>query len=73
MILFAICTLFYIILVVFELVPIYKDKDKKLFWVYSVILALTYTIHMLIIIGVQIPSPAAPIKKLIAAIFDLEM
>ena len=72
MILFSMCTLFYIILVVFELIPIYKDKDKKLFWVYSLVLISTYIIHMLIIIGIKVPSPADPIEYFIITILGLK-
>lgn len=72
MILFSMCTLFYIILVFFELIPIYRGKDKKLFWVYTMILILTYLIHMLIIIGIKVPSPADPIKYFIITILGLK-
>lgn len=65
------CTLFYILLVVFELKQIYRSKDKKLFWIYSIILVITYTIHILYIIGVKIPTPAEPIKDIISRAFKL--
>ena len=65
------CTFFYILLVVFELVGIFKSKDKKLIWIYSIILVITYAIHILFIIGIKIPSPAEPIKNIITSIFML--
>lgn len=69
----ALCTFFYIMLVVFELVQIYKDKDKKLFWIYSIILFITYIIHILFIIGIKIPTPSDPIKNIITGIFRLNI
>lgn len=65
------CTLFYILLVVFELIQIYRSKNKKLFWIYSIILIITYIIHILFIIGVKVPTPAEPIKNIISKIFKL--
>lgn len=70
---FVMCSLFYILFIVFELIPIYKDKDKKLFWTYGIITISTYIVHVLLIVGIKIPSPADPIKNLIISIFGLEI
>lgn len=72
MIMFGMCTAFYIAIVVFELLPMYKEKDKKLFWTYAIILIITYTIHLLVVIGIKLPSPADPIKNFITAVFNLK-
>lgn len=66
-----ICTAVYIFLIVFELIPIYRNKEWKLFWIYSIILFITYTVTIAYSLGVSVPSPAGPIKNLVTAIFKV--
>lgn len=70
---FGMCSSFYILFIVFELLPILKDKDKKLFYTYGIIAMSTYIAHVMLIVGIKIPSPADPIKNLIISIFNLKL
>jgi hypothetical protein len=51
-----------------DLIPIYINKQWKLFWVYSVMMLFVYVLMIFIALGIKIPSPAIPIKNLITAI-----
>lgn len=65
------CSIIYFFFVIFDLKPLAKNKDFKAFWFYTVLLILTYAVHILIGIGVDIPSPAEPIAKGIGALFNV--
>jgi len=65
------CGIIYFIFIIFDLMPLAKNKEYKAFWFYTVILILTYAVHILTAIGVQVPSPAEPIADGIGAIFNV--
>lgn len=71
-VLIALCTTIISFFIVFELIPIYKQKKWKVFWVYAILITFSYVIHILFTIGVKIPSPAVPIKKMVSFIFGLQ-
>lgn len=71
MLLFTLYSLFYLLFIFLELIPFYKDKKRKLFWVYCSLLSLSWILLLLISIGITIPSPAAFIKKIVTAVFNL--
>lgn len=71
MILIFIYSLIYIYFVIADLIPLYQNKRLKLAWTYSSILLISYTLLILIVLEVKIPSPAVPIKNVITAIFGL--
>lgn len=54
-----------------DLVPIYKDKNWKVFWPYVAVIAFHLFVTILIRLNVDIPSPAGPLKKLVTIIFGL--
>lgn len=64
-------SLFYLTFIFIDLIPIYKNKQRKLFWIYLIMTVFSYTIIILIGVGVRIPSPALIIKNVITSIFQL--
>ncbi len=68
---FIICVLIYTVLITVELIPIYKKKDWKLFWFYTIIIVITFSNSIAYGFGVKIPSPAEPIKKIVTIIWGL--
>jgi len=71
MLLFTLYSLFYLLFIFLELIPFYKEKKRKLFWVYCSLLSLSWILLLLISIGITIPSPAVFIKKIVTTIFNL--
>lgn len=71
MILIFIYSFIYIFFIIIDLIPLYQNKRWKSFWAYSSLLLISYTILLLIVLDVKIPSPAVPIKNAITAIFGL--
>ncbi len=61
-------SLLYILFILVDIVPIYKDNKRKLLLVYSIMWLSSYIIFVLISANVKIPSPALAIEKLIALI-----
>lgn len=55
----------YIIIVLIDQVQVIKDGYKKDFWVSSCMCLISFTIALLLIIDVRIPSPAKPIKQIV--------
>ena len=64
-------SLLYILFILVDIVPIYKDNKRKLLLVYFIMWFSSYIIFVLISANIKIPSPALAIKKLIALIFGL--
>lgn len=69
MVLFITITFICIFFILIDLVPIYQKKQWLLLWVYSAMILFVYLINILIAAGIRIPSPAAPLKKIVTAIW----
>lgn len=48
-----------------DLIPLYQSRQWLLFWGYSFMLSFAYLLTWLLVLGVELPSPAPPIKTLI--------
>lgn len=59
----------YFLLVIFDLRPLYKKKHRRDFWVDIVLGILSFTIAVLLCLGVKFPSPVRPIRDFITSIF----
>lgn len=64
-------TVFYIILIILDLTPIYLKKHWKLFWIYLIMVTVSYIIQVLLILDVKLPSPVDPIERIVVSIFGL--
>lgn len=71
MILLIFYTFIYILFVIIDLIPLYENKQWKLFCTYTSLLLISYTLLILIVLDIKIPSPAMPIKNAVSAIFGL--
>lgn len=65
---FVIVLIGYTILVIYEFIPLYKQKLWRDFWVNTVLAIFSFSIAMLLSFGVKIPSLANPIKDAITSI-----
>ena len=68
----AICTTVFIIFLLFDLVPLIHQKKWKVIWLYCIMIATAYTIHLLYELGVDVPSPSEPIKNLVLFILGIK-
>lgn len=66
-----VCILIYMVLIIVELIPIYKKKEWKLFWFYTIIIVITFSNSIAYGLGAKIPSPAEAIKKIVTIIWRL--
>lgn len=57
---------------IFDLLPIYRNKEWKVFWIYLTIIFTAFVFHVLTLFDVDIPSPTKPIKQLVYFIFGLQ-
>lgn len=71
MTLLVLLTIFYIILIIFDLTPIYLNKQWKVLGVYLTMLVVSYVIQVLLIFDVKVPTPADPIKRIVVFVFGL--
>jgi len=71
MALITIVTILYFILIIFDLTPIYLKKQWKLFWIYSIMVAVSYIIQVLLILDVKLPTPADSIERIVVFVFGL--
>ena len=66
---FVFILLGYIFLAGYQLIPLYKQKVWRDFWVASVLEFLGLVIASMISFGVDIPSPEEPIRMIINSMF----
>ncbi len=59
----------YAFLFIYDSMPLYKQKIWQDLWANAVIGAFSFTIAVLLCLGVKIPSPVEPIRELITVIF----
>lgn len=58
----------YVFVVLIDQVQVYKDGHRKDFWVSVVMCFISFTIALLLVFDVNIPSPAKPLKQIILLI-----
>jgi hypothetical protein len=59
----------YSFLVIYEFIPLYKQKLWRDFGTNVVLGVFSFTIAILLCLDVELPSPAAPIREIIISIF----
>jgi type III secretory pathway component EscR len=62
----------YIAIIVFEIRPMIKKKNKKALYIYLPVVVLTLTINILYGLGIYIPSPVKPVKDLVTQVLRLK-
>ncbi|SHI13277.1 hypothetical protein SAMN02745823_02674 [Sporobacter termitidis DSM 10068] len=65
------CTMVYISFALIDLIPIVRNKRWKVLAVYAVLILASYTFSMLTEQGIQLPSPAGPLKDLVTSIVGI--
>lgn len=66
---FILVILCYSVLIIYELIPLYKQKLWQDFWANVILGTLSFTLAILISLNIKIPSPEKPIRELIVSIF----
>jgi hypothetical protein len=66
---FVLAIIGYTILIIYEFIPLYKQKLSRDFWADTVIGILSFTIAILLCMDVRIPSPEKPIREFIFMIY----
>lgn len=56
-----------------DLVPLIKEKRTLVAVVFIAMVVLVFTISILLTLDVIIPSPAGPIKRIVYAIWNIEL
>jgi hypothetical protein len=59
----------YALLVIYDFVPLYKQKLWRDFYVNAALGTLSFATAVLLSLGVEIPSPAVPIKGVVTTLF----
>jgi hypothetical protein len=69
---FIIALTFIIVLfILIDLVPVFKQKQWLIFWVYTILTAIVYVSALLIVVDIKIPSPAPLIKEIVTKVWGL--
>jgi hypothetical protein len=59
----------YSVLLIYELIPLYKQKLWRDFWVNAVLWFCSLTFAVILTFGGEVPNPAIQIQKLIQSLF----
>lgn len=63
----------YVLLAIYEFIPLYKQKLWNDFWVNAIIGFFSFMVAVLLCLDVKIPSPVRPIRELITSIFGKQV
>nr|WP_319487672.1 hypothetical protein [uncultured Caproiciproducens sp.] len=55
----------YLAVILFDFIPVIKSGDKKICWVYSVFMAVSFCVLILYTFDIMVPSPSGLIKHLV--------
>jgi hypothetical protein len=61
----------YALLAVYEFIPLFKQKLWRDFWTNTVLWTLSFSVAVLLSLGVEIPSPAPHIKRAVEQLNQL--
>lgn len=67
---FIVILIGYVLLGIYEFIPLYKEKRWKEFYVNLGLGVVSFTMAVLISLKVDIPSPVVPIERLIYTIME---
>ncbi len=65
---FIILILFFCVFA-FDLLPLIKNKEKKVYWIYMVLFFASFCVLILYTYHVDVPSPSPVIKQMILKMF----
>ncbi len=65
---FIIIIIIYLIIGIVEMYPLYKKNQKKELILYSVLFFVAFVMSLLLSLGIEIPSPADGIEKIVKGI-----
>lgn len=68
---FILVILAYAVIGFIEIVPLVKRKQKKEVILYSVTFSCAFILSLLLSLGVDIPSPARPIERVVKAVLAI--
>ncbi len=66
------CTVSIALFIIFELVPIFREKKWKVFVTYIVLILISYINDICYFFDINVPSPHLLIDKLIVLIYGLK-
>ena len=72
LLLIILCTIVFIFFIIFDLIPLFQQKKWKSCWIYIILFCVAYTIHLLFLLGIKVPSPSQPIQKIVSFIFGVK-
>jgi hypothetical protein len=64
-------TLVFVFFAAYDLIPMFSSKHRKVIYIYSVLIFVSYITCLLLVLEVKLPSPAVLIKNVITYIFGL--
>lgn len=62
-------TMTYAVLIVTDLIPVYREKNKTAVVFCTIVFASAFLLQMLVAAGVQLPSPTAIITNMVEGVF----
>jgi hypothetical protein len=68
----AITTIVYLLIIIFDFIPVIKTKKKTPIFIYAFCLLSAYIVNILIALNIKIFSPAIPIRDIVTAIFHVK-
>lgn len=58
--------------IIIDLIPIFRNRQWKVFWAYSVMMSFAVLLAILISLDIKLPSPAIPLKNAVTSIFGTQ-
>lgn len=71
MIMLVLFSFVYALYIFIDLIPLYREKHKNIYWPYILLMASAYFLCILLSFNIKVPSPAVPIKHIVSAIIGI--
>ncbi|MGX8700974.1 hypothetical protein [Caproiciproducens sp.] len=59
----------YLIIVLTDFIPVAKSGEKKITWIYSILLTVSFCVLILYTFDVVLPGPSGPIRQIVETFY----
>ncbi len=59
----------YLVIILTDFIPVVKKGEKKITWIYSVLLIASFCVLILYTFDIVLPGPSGPIRKIIETFY----
>ncbi|MGX8709863.1 hypothetical protein [Clostridium sp. KNHs216] len=59
----------YLVIILIDFVPVVKNGEKKITWIYSILLTVSFCVLILYTFDIVLPGPSGPIRQIVESFY----